>query len=197
MSDETHLTVREKTELGNLEQVIEQGIRTFAEVGTALQMIRDGRLYRASHGTFEAYCRERWGFKKSRAYQLMDAAQVAENVHERGQIEPPPSEWQARPLTKLPPEQQADAWEEANERAESEGRNVTAKDVETVVAEIRGPAPTETYLVSDAEQFVNTAIRQLQRIRNDDPNAERELDRVSAWVTERKRELWLQGKNQS
>jgi len=39
--------------------------------------------------------------------------------------------------------------------------------------------------VSDAEQYADMAIRQLQRIRNDDPNAETQLERVSNWIAER------------
>lgn len=35
------------------EAIIERGLATFVEVGTALAEIRDNRLYRESHGTFE------------------------------------------------------------------------------------------------------------------------------------------------
>ena len=30
-----------------------------------------------SHATFEAYCRERWGWSRQHAYEVMDAAAVA------------------------------------------------------------------------------------------------------------------------
>jgi hypothetical protein len=38
---------------------------------------RDERLYRDRYATFEAYCRERWGFTRQRAFQLTEAAQVS------------------------------------------------------------------------------------------------------------------------
>ena len=34
-------------------------------------------LYRSTHTTFEAYCRERWGWGRSHVYRTMDAARVA------------------------------------------------------------------------------------------------------------------------
>ena len=42
--------------LAELELVIERGLKTFVEVGAALLGIRDGRLYRETHATFEDYC---------------------------------------------------------------------------------------------------------------------------------------------
>ena len=50
----------------------------------------------------------------------------------------------------------------------------------------KGLLHTETHDVSDAEQFVNMAIRQLERIRDDDPNADKELARVSEWIANRR-----------
>jgi hypothetical protein len=43
--------------------------------------------------------------------------------------------------------------------------------------------------VSDAAQYADMAIRQLQRIRDDDPNAQTEMKRVSNWIAERMRDL--------
>jgi hypothetical protein len=47
----------------------------------------------------------------------------------------------------------------------------------------------ETYDVSDAEQYASMAIRQLERIRDDDKNAKRELTRVINWTQERMKDL--------
>jgi hypothetical protein len=63
--------------LPELEVIIERGQETFIEVGRALMEIRDRRLYRDTHATFEAYCKERWGWTRQRANQLVDAAHVA------------------------------------------------------------------------------------------------------------------------
>lgn len=48
----------------------------FVEIGLALATIRDRRLYRAEFRTFEEYCRERWGFSRRRAYQLIACARI-------------------------------------------------------------------------------------------------------------------------
>jgi hypothetical protein len=66
----------EQDELQQHEAVIERGLGTFVEVGTALAAIRDARLYRLEYATFEDYCRERWGFSRVRAHQMIDAAAV-------------------------------------------------------------------------------------------------------------------------
>jgi hypothetical protein len=67
----------ERDRLAELEGAVDRGRRPFLEVGNALAEIRDGRLYREAHPTFDGYLRERWGMGRSRGYQLIDAAQVA------------------------------------------------------------------------------------------------------------------------
>jgi hypothetical protein len=48
--------------LPELERVIEQGLATFREVGTALAEIRDRRLFLdRGYSDFENYCKARWG----------------------------------------------------------------------------------------------------------------------------------------
>jgi hypothetical protein len=49
---------------------------------TELLEIRDGRLYRETHGTFDDYCREGWGFSRHRASQLITAAEVVGELAE-------------------------------------------------------------------------------------------------------------------
>ena len=48
--------------------------RAFYEAGKSLKELRDKRLYRSTHRTFEEYCRERFGYNRSRSYQFIDAA---------------------------------------------------------------------------------------------------------------------------
>jgi phage N-6-adenine-methyltransferase len=134
------ITVAESQRLEVLESVIDAGMQTFVHVGNALLEIRDSRLYRTSHGTFEDYCRERWGLERRRAYQLMDAAQVVGHldVNPGTQI----GEKHIRPLTVLEPEQQREVWQRAVETA-TNGK-VTAAHVQTVVNEYRKPAEMPT-----------------------------------------------------
>ena len=50
------------------------------EVGKALADIRDSRLYRSDYDTFEAYCKEKWGWGKSYSYNLINAAGVVKSL---------------------------------------------------------------------------------------------------------------------
>jgi len=63
--------------LAELEKVINRGKKSFIEVGLALAEIRDLRLYRLTFKTFEGYCREKWGWGRQRAYQLIAASEAA------------------------------------------------------------------------------------------------------------------------
>jgi N6-adenosine-specific RNA methylase IME4 len=120
--------------LQECESVIERGLNTFVDVGNVLLEIRDSKLYRESYGTFEDYCRERWGWERRHAYRLMDAAKVFDNVSQGTQIIPT-SERQARPLTALEPEEQIEAWQRVIEKA-PEGR-ITAAIVLEAAKEIQ------------------------------------------------------------
>jgi hypothetical protein len=138
------LAPHDAARLTQLEVTIERGLTTFVEVGAALAEIRDSRLYREAHGTFEDYCHQRWQMERRHAYRLMDAATVVANVSNWTHDEAPPptvpaTESQARPLAKLEPEQQRAAWKEAVETA-PEGK-VTAAHVAASVQRITQPEP--------------------------------------------------------
>lgn len=133
-------TPAETARLCELERVIERGLNTFVEVGNALMEIREARLYRNTHGTFEAYCAARWNISDRRARQLMAAAEVVNGL-ETGKILPV-VESQAAALTVIEPEHRAEVWQRAVETA-PEGK-VTARHVSEVVQEFRRetqPAP--------------------------------------------------------
>lgn len=137
----TTLTVGELRKLEKLEGVIEHGLRAFVEVGRALIVIRDERLYTDTHETFEGYCKRRWDIGRSRAYQLIEAAGVVETVSKILDIAPPAVESHARVLSDLPEKQQATAWREAVETApkDEDGEPIiTARHVEQVAKKIGG-----------------------------------------------------------
>lgn len=137
--ESTALSTVEHSRLAELESTIARGLQTFVDVGTALLEIRDGRLYRQEYGTFEGYCQDKWGFSRSRAHRLIDAAEVANNLLPIGNI--PQNEAQARPLTALPPAEQAAAWQRAVETAPA--GKITAAHVRAVVDEMGGGAVRE------------------------------------------------------
>ena len=93
--------------LAELETVIERGKQTFVEVGQALMGIRDGRLYRETHATFEAYCQKRWGFTHRFANLQIAAATVSGNLGSQTDL----GYKQAVALAPLSPEQQRDVAE--------------------------------------------------------------------------------------
>jgi len=141
------LTITEASQLIDQEAIIEQGLKTFYEVGNALGEIRDARLYRQTHKTFEDYCQERWGMVASRARQLILASNVVDNLESvtivtpvnNGELVLPTTESQTRPLTQLPPQQQAEVWQQAV-NASVNGKP-TAKDVRAAVDEHKAPKP--------------------------------------------------------
>ena len=61
------LDVAERVRLQELESIVEHGLQTFYEVGKALDEIREQKLYRETHKTFEAYCQEKWGMARQTA----------------------------------------------------------------------------------------------------------------------------------
>lgn len=124
----------EVSRLTQCEAVIERGLKTFVDVGTALLEIRDSRLYRSEYDTFEDYCRERWGMSRPRAYQLIDAAEVSTNLSTIVD-KLPATESQARPLTSLTPEMQVQAWQQAVDTA-PDGK-ITAAHVQAVVSQMQ------------------------------------------------------------
>jgi hypothetical protein len=129
--ESTPLSDSERDALAQQEQVIERGIRSFVEVGLALAAIRDGKLYRETHDTFEAYLLDRWNLSRPRAYQLIEAAETAGNLSTNVDIPLPQNEAQCRPLAQLEPDEQAATWAEAVESA-PEGK-VTSTHVNSVV----------------------------------------------------------------
>lgn len=128
------LSISEAKRLSDCEAVIEQGLQTFYEVGSALAEIRDLRLYRAIYPTFEGYCRERWSMSKTHANRLIESNATIENLTPIGVK--PATESQARELAPLndQPELQRQVWQHVVENA-PQGK-VTAAYVREVVEQM-------------------------------------------------------------
>ena len=135
---QNQLSIIESAKLENCEAIIEEGLQTFIDVGSALFTIRDEKLYRRDYDTFESYCLERWSIKRAHAYRLIDASKVVENLSPIGDI--PKTESQCRELGKLPDEEQAEAWGEVIEICDEP----TAAKVKEVVDRRRGPQSCNT-----------------------------------------------------
>ena len=158
MSNE--LTIRAGSKnLIELEKIIEKGLRTFTDVGSALLQIRDGKLYQPQYGSFEEYCRDRWDIERSHAYRLMDSAKVMANLKDSpiGELLPA-NESQARPLASLPPEQQAEAWNKAVKSA-PKGKKPTAGLVQQIVDRIRSKTSREKRLLKANEGWTTEQLK--------------------------------------
>lgn len=140
------LTKNEQNVLHECEIIIEKGLSSFFDVGTALLKIRDEKLYRIEFKTFEQYCKTRWQLAQSTAYQLVYGAEVVKNLKSSAIAELPANEAQVRPLTTLDPEDQIKVWQEVLE-VKPDGK-VTAKFVEKFVDDFKHEkkmAAVETY----------------------------------------------------
>lgn len=134
----TELATTDAERLTELESTIERGLSTFVDVGNALAEVRDSGLYKNVLGftRFEDYCSERWSLSQSRAYQMIDAAQVASVVSTIVEpVEALPVESQLRELAPLKEDERqvVEAWREAKEAAQVAGTKITASVVRNAV----------------------------------------------------------------
>lgn len=142
------LTEAEERLRRELEGRVEQA---FFAAGAALRQLRDGRLYRSTHSTFEAYCRERFGHSRQKANFLIAAARIYENLTTSGCQLLPANERQLRPLNLLDPASQAQAWTLAV--SEAGGRAPSGRLVRKAVESLRERVPSANpYRPGDACQ---------------------------------------------
>ncbi|MEW6427292.1 MAG: hypothetical protein AB1568_04570 [Thermodesulfobacteriota bacterium] len=152
------LSAREEGRRQELETYVVENLRTFIQVGQALAEISRERLYRSTHLDFAGYCQDIFAMSRQRAYQLIDASQVAEHLSTncRHLVEPPKNEGQIRPLLKYKdePKKFEQVWVTAAKTAPN--GKVTAKHVQATIFDITG------------EQVTKTITRQREEIRKDD-----------------------------
>jgi hypothetical protein len=151
----TELSEEEQQERERLEKQI---VDSFYQAGVALRGLRDRKLFRSTHRTFEEYARDILGFSRIRLYQLMGAAQVYENIRENVNApltSLPTTEYQCRPLVKLTQEGQVEAWKIAVDLAGE--KTPTSAAVRQAVLEVERRSASD-----EAPRF---AVGDLTRIR--------------------------------
>ena len=120
------LTKTDQSTLAMCEDAIEGGVKA---VGENLLKIREQKLYRATHDTFQEYCQGRWGFKRNYANKLILAAKTRGHL---GTIVPtsdvPSKESHLREIAKASEEQQAQVLEAGQQLAAAEEREPVAAD---------------------------------------------------------------------
>jgi hypothetical protein len=193
---------KNREDLKRLEAVIIANLKSFYDVGRALTEIRDRELYKINAGgeyqTFEAYCRGEWGISRPRAYQLIDAATVQENLSTIVDKQIPES--QVRPLTRLKPEQQLGAWQMAVET--SPGGKVTAAHISKVVRSMSGELSCKKQILEavapeTAVSIAKSSLSQLERIKDDDPSIEKAFSVIENWIEQRRENIEMKKRQAS
>jgi hypothetical protein len=165
---ESGLTKQEKTELEKLCAVIEDGLSKFLEVGKSLMEINKRKLYRETHDTFESFVSERWGIQKSRAYQLMEAAEIKTELSTIGGdsiTDEITNERQLRELSKVGTEALPDIVEKIAAKCEAEGCKPTAKVIKSVVDETLGKQTKKAQPEQEPEPPSDTVEREERHLR--------------------------------
>ena len=131
------LSEAEKAERDSLERTVQQA---FFVAGQALKALRDKKLYRETHATFESYVRDRFDYTRAAAYYLIKSSIVYENLQCQQFVDTnkstnilPTKESQCRPLAKLSPERQIEVWQTAVDKAE--GKVPSARIVKGIISQ--------------------------------------------------------------
>lgn len=134
-SNQRHFLSQESIEeLQRCEKIIQNGLKSFMEVGHCLTVIRNNRLYRGEFSSFESYCRNRWGISRPYAYKLIAGANVVADLSAEEDITVlPDNANQVRKLTKLNREDRITVWKKVLQESATTGKPITARLVHEVV----------------------------------------------------------------
>jgi hypothetical protein len=186
------LSETEDARLARNETRISQGLASFVEVGEALSDIRDARLYRATHGTFESYCADRWNMTKGRVYQLIGAKEMMSTIVDKSAIT---TESQARELARVEPARR----EEVIRKADlATGGKITAAAIKEAAApakeivvtvedaapatDVRTTPRSEPYVMPPRGMFLaRGAIAELEKIQPKDGERVEAFTYVAEW----------------
>lgn len=117
--------------LKELMAIIDDNIKSFYKIGSALREIRDKDLYHKLGLSFEEFCLKYLGISRAYAYRQIAASDVVDNISPNGDIKV--NEAQMRPLVKLSPKNQKIVWDYAEDLAKAQNRKLTANDVNNSV----------------------------------------------------------------
>jgi hypothetical protein len=155
------LTADEVDSLGTCERAVENLSTATWLAGKALQTIRDAKLYRHSHRTFEDYITERWEISERTAYLMIEEWPLAERLNQS--LGKPATASHTRALLPVVArfgddglDAAADLYEELRDRAQTEGVRVTAALTGQVVKAVLKSASKQI----EAAEF-RAAARQL------------------------------------
>ena len=141
------LSTEQKQTLASLEEVIDKMKRgivvAFFTMIAAFYRIKEEKLYRGTHTSFEAYFSEKWSYKRSHSYRLADAGEIVQRqeASPRGDtIKLLDSESHYRPIAKLAAEQQDEVLDLIAQWVGWSGqKKVSPRMVESAVAVLHPP----------------------------------------------------------
>ena len=196
---ESILTAPERSDLRRLEKVVETGLAMFHPIGEALKQIRDQKLYREKWKTFEAYCEERFGIKRSYAHRLIEAVEI-KMLPMGNKIK---NERQAREVAKAPRRQRNKVVKLADKIATERDQPMTAKVIEeareiVVEGEVIKPEKTPTKqqqinsLRSVALQHYKAAMRAVDDMHNlkNDPGRVKKVAALNVEIQDLVKDGW-------
>jgi hypothetical protein len=153
----TRLNPDERKALQRCERIIIKGAAEFIRVGLALKEIKDRKLHRETHASFEAYCLERFDFKRAHGYRLIEEATAVADL----QMSPmgdkllPQNERQARELAAVLAEMRVEVMRLAAEKAG--GKPLTAKLIREAGVELGATkSPNGKLIPNGGEDCVDT-----------------------------------------
>lgn len=77
-----------KTKLEWADGIVKKAKDSFKDMAEALRHIKDTKAWEGRYDSFEECCAERWGFKKSTAYNIMKAESIQSALLEACKSEP-------------------------------------------------------------------------------------------------------------
>jgi hypothetical protein len=173
------LDTTQSAQLASLENRIEQGLASFIEVGEALSAIRESKLYRATHGTFEEYCREKWSMSRFYVNLTIRASDTVKTLPAK-MVTMVTSERQARELSRVEPARRVEVIERA--QVATGGKITAAAIKEAAVEVVEAPAKRERFVMPNLGLFIaRGVISHLGQILPKDGEKYEALELVITW----------------
>jgi hypothetical protein len=184
------LSIQERRQLAACENEMEKRREAWRIFAISAEMIRDGRLYRETHATFEKYCLDRWKMSRQEIYHLIrdnTAVREMEEATGRQRDSTKINKNQARALQRITtPEVRAGIIDELTRG----GRKTTAAEINRRANEVASAGKT----AEEQLAFMNaSAERQEQAVARIEADRKREDKRKDAGVLRRlarKYESW-------
>jgi hypothetical protein len=172
------LDVNERKQLKKLVKRITEGMAKFQGVAADLLEIQETKLWRGTHKSFHAFCKDNWGCSKSHSYYLTGVAKVRDNVSElRTEL----NDAQAHELVGLEPEEQVAVLGDVKDEVKETGEPITAVAIkekvelhteidEPYVEPTEAPEPPEidrTAIVKKGRKALGELVRALDDLEID------------------------------